>query len=390
MIVSARAWRLTAVLAAGLALAGAGCSKDEANAAGGGPGSRGAIEFPVEVIPVSSQRVTYTITSVGSIEAFERVEVTARVAGAIERVRFSEGQLVDAGEVLVEIEPERYRIAVDSAQANFERAVAEQAEAEAGLERRRAANETNPGLIRGEEIATWQTRVQTAAAEVSQARAALRQAELNLRDAFVRAPVRGIVQTRTVQTGQYVPVGTVLATMVRRDPLLLRFQVPEQDAGPIGVGQRVSFAVGEIGQPYGAVVTHVAASADRTSRMVEITARIDDPRQEALTPGGFARVTIPIGATEAAPVIPQTAIRPSEKGFLAFVVEDGVARERTLTLGMRTPEGAVEVRSGLSAGERLVIRGAEALRDGASVRVTEGSWEPMTIRPLDAAGTSDS
>ncbi|HSN68944.1 MAG TPA: efflux RND transporter periplasmic adaptor subunit, partial [Thermoanaerobaculia bacterium] len=318
-----------------------------------------------------------------SVEAFERVDVPARVSGAIEHVRFREGQPVRAGEILVEIEPERYRIAVDAARANLDRAVAEQAEAQASLARRRAANEKNPGLIRGEEIATWETRAQTAAAEVSQARAALRQAELNLRDAFVRAPVGGLVQTRTVQTGQYVPVGAVLATMVRRDPLLVRFQVPEQEAASVRRGHRITFSVTEGMPSFGAVITHVAESADRASRMVEVTASVDDPRRELLTPGAFARITIPVGGATSAPVIPQTAIRPSEKGFLAYVVENGVARERTLTLGMRTPTGAVEVRSGIRPGDRLVIRGAEALRDGAPVKVTEGTWDAGTLRPVD-------
>ena len=68
-------------------------------------------------------------------------------------------------------------------------------------------------------------------------------------------------------------------------------------------------------------------------------------------------------------MIPQTAVRPSERGFLAFVVEDGKAVERVLTLGLRTAGGLVEVRSGLAAGESLVVRGAEALRAGAAVRV---------------------
>ncbi|HUP63742.1 MAG TPA: efflux RND transporter periplasmic adaptor subunit [Thermoanaerobaculia bacterium] len=368
-----------AVLA--LLMFSAACSKDDAQAAGP---ARGAMEFPVEVINVESREVTYAINAVGSVDAFERVEVTARVAGAVERVGFTEGQTVRAGQVLVEIEPQRYRLAVDSAQANVESRRAHLAEAQAGLARRRTANEKNPGLIRGEEIATWETQTQTAAAEVSQAIASLRQAELNLRDAFVRAPVSGIIQTRTVQTGQYVQVGTVLASMVRRDPLLLRFEVPEQDAGPLQTGQRVTFATSEDPQPYTALITHVAGSADRTSRMVAITANIDDDRRDRLTPGAFARVSVPIGSSTSSPVIPQTAIRPSEKGFLAFIIENGVARERVLTLGMRTPSGEVEVRAGLQPGEKLVIRGAEALREGVKVRATEGTWEPAVLTPVPA------
>lgn len=349
------------------------CSKDEAQAGGpgGGPGGgKKAMEFPVEVRPVESRKVEYTVTAVGSLDAFERVAVTARVAGGIERVNFSEGQIVGRGQTLAEIDPERYRLAVEAAEAALQKASAGRAEAEAGYSRRQAASAKNPGLIRGEEVETWRTKVQTAAAEVAAAQAALSSARLNLRDAFVRAPVAGIIQTRTVETGQYVAVGATLATLVRRDPLLLRFQVPEQDAQPLRPGIIARFNVSEEPVQNEARITHVAAAASQSSRMVDVTAHVVNPNRPELRPGAFARVTIPIGATREAPVIPQTAIRPTERGFLAYTVENGVAKARLLTLGMRTADGQVEVKEGLRAGETLVIRGAEALRDGAKVKVT--------------------
>jgi membrane fusion protein, multidrug efflux system len=343
----------------------------KADTKGGPGGSRKSMEFPVEVKPVESRRVEYTVSAVGSLDAFERVAVTARVAGAIERVNFREGQLVNPGTVLVEIEPERYRLAVSAAQASLQKAGAAQGEAQAGYSRRQQASEKNPGLIRGEEIETWRTKVQSTAAEVAQAQAALAQAKLNLRDAFVRAPVAGIIQTRTVETGQYVQIGTVMATLVRRDPLLLRFQVPEQDATPLRSGMLVRFFIAEDATPHEARITHVAAAANQASRMVDVTANVVNANRPELRPGAFARVTVPVGALREAPVIPQTAIRPSEKGFLAYTIEGGVARQRVLTLGMRTADGQVEVKDGLAAGETLVIRGAEALRDGARVKVTK-------------------
>jgi multidrug efflux system membrane fusion protein len=333
------------------------------------PQQKKNISFPVEARPVESRRVEYTVNAVGSLDAFESVAVTARVAGAVERVLFSEGQVVGAGTALVEIEPERYRVAVEAAQSSLERARAETSEAEAGYARRQAANAKNPGLVRAEEVETWRTRVQTAAASVSQAQAGIAQARLNLRDAFVRAPVAGIIQTRTVQTGQYVQPGSVLATLVRRDPLLLRFQVPEQEATPLHPGLVARFTIAEEATPYSAQIKHVAAAASSASRMVDVTAYVINPNRPELRPGAFARVTIPIGATREAPVIPQTAIRPSERGFLAYVVKNDAAEQRVLTLGMRTADGQVEVRNGLAAGELLVVRGAEALRDGAPVKV---------------------
>jgi len=213
---------------------------------------------------------------------------------------------------------------------------------------------------------------------------ALEQAELNLRDAYVRTPVAGLIQTRTVNTGQYVQPGSVLATLVRRDPLLLRFQVPEQDAARLKPQMNARFAVPGGADNYVARITHVAGTADQGSRMVSVTARVEDPRRASLRPGTFAEVTVPVGAPREAPVIPQTAVRPSERGFLAFVVEDGAAKMRVLQLGMRTADGRVEVRSGVQAGEQLVVRGAEALRDGVPVRVSDQAHTdagPLTPSP---------
>jgi len=348
-----------------------GCSKQADGDGGqGGAGKQPSLQFPVEVEPVQVAPVEYTVSAVGSVEAFERVEVTSRVAGAVESVRFSEGQFVRRGERLVEIDPQRFRLAVSAAEATLQKQRAALSEAQISLARRESVNAKSPGLIRGEEVEIWRTRAQTAAAEVAQAETALEQARLNLNDAFVAAPVSGVIQTRTVQTGQYVPVGTMLATLVRRDPLLLRFQLPEQDSVRVRPGMRSTFHVSEDPYAYSAVITHVAESASTDSRMVAVTAHVNDAKRNALKAGSFARVTIPIGGTASAPVIPQTAIRPSERGFLAFVVENGEAKERILTLGMRTAEGRVEVRAGLRPGEQLVVRGAEALKNGSKVKVS--------------------
>lgn len=338
-------------------------------------GGRGKIQFPVEVVPVLSRRVEYSVSAVGSVEAFEVVQVTARVSGEVEQVRFAEGDAVRQGQTLVEIEPERYRLSVRSAKAALEKAEAAKADAESGLTRREGVNARNPGLIPGEELETWRTKVRTATAEAAQARAALDLAELNLRDAFVRAPVSGVIQTRTVQTGQYVQPGAILTTLVRREPLLLRFSVPEQDAAQLRPGLPARFSVRGGEREYSARITSVAETADETSRMVAVTAEVDDPDRAALRPGAFAQVTVPIGASTESPVIPQTAVRPSERGFLAYVVEGDVAKSRVLTLGLRTADGQVEVRDGLRPGELLVVRGAEALYEGAPVQVSKGVKE---------------
>jgi multidrug efflux system membrane fusion protein len=373
-----------------------GCKKGGGEAAGGAgaagasgagaPADKAGIAYPVEVQAVEVRSMVYSVAAVGSIEAFEKVQVTARVAGVVDRVLFAEGNFAKVGQVLVEIEPERYKLAVEAAQAAHEKALASKADAEAGLKRRETVVSETPGLIPGEEIETWKTKVLVAASEVAQTKAALDQAQLNLRDAYVKAPFNGILQTRTVQTGQYIQVGTVMATLVRRDPLLLRFKVPERDAARIAVGHAANFRIREVDQEFTSKIVHVAESADASSRMVDITAEIKESGNEMLRPGSFAEITVPVSGAREAPVVPQTAVRPSERGFLAFVVENDMAVERVLNLGMRTAEGLVEVTSGLTAGEILVVRGNEALREGVRVRIIqpgERQAEAAKVKPAE-------
>lgn len=358
--------------------------------AGDKPGAKkGPQAFPVEVAAVEARDVQLVIPAVGSVDAYERVQVTARVSGVIEEVKFTEGDIVKKGQVLVEIEPQRYQVAVRSAKAALERVKASQAEAAAGLQRREQAIAKSPGLIPAEELETWRTKGSLAAAEQAEAAARLDEASLNLRDAYVRAPAGGTIETRNVQTGQYMQPGVVLATLVQRDPLLLRFQAPEADAGKLSKGLVVAFKVQGDPTEFRATITHVAALADMTTRMVPVTAEVAPEQRDQLRPGSFAEVTASVGSVSNAPVVPEIAVRPSERGFLAFVIEEEagkpVARERIVTLGMHTSDGHVEVREGLKAGEKLVIRGGEALKDGAAVRVQGASSAAPRDKAEEAA-----
>jgi RND family efflux transporter MFP subunit len=425
--VSARRRALAAALAIAW-LAGAGCSREHATAEPGktapsaSAAGKKAITFPVAVKPVEARAVDYVISAVGSIEAFEEIQVTARVAGAVERVRFQEGDRVKAGAALVEVEPERFQIAARSARATLERAEASRKDAELTLSRREKL--VAEGVASSEELDEARTRVATTTAEVSQARASLALADLNVRDAYVRAPASGVMQTRTVRTGQYVQAGAVLATLVQRDPLRLRFEVPEHEAREVKRGMKSRFTVRGVDGERLATITHVAEEASEATRMVPVIAVVDEasdtlgparglatprpaepssaeahsPRAavdlrappdvgastsqaEGFGPGAFAEVRVLVGSKRDAPVIPQAAARPSARGYVAFVVEEGVAKERLLELGLRTVDGRVEVRSGLAPGEKLVVSGAEPLRDGATVRVDTGP------RPAGASST---
>ncbi|NUP08345.1 MAG: efflux RND transporter periplasmic adaptor subunit [Polyangiaceae bacterium] len=360
-----------------LATALAACKGGEKQGRGQGSGKRrergeGGPSFPVEAYEVAAKRVEYTITAPGSIDAFERVQVTARVSGGVDKVGFVEGQSVKKGDVLVVIDSERYQVAVNTAAAALEKAKATQTDAESMVTRREKASEKHPGLIPGEEISTLQTKVLTAKADLNMAVQDLKGAQLNLRDSSVRAPIDGVIQTRTVETGQYVQAGYVMATLLRSDPLLLRFQVAPVEAPRLKPGLMATFRLRETLRVFQAKITLVAAAADPQSRMVPITAEVQkDEHDYWLRPGSFSDVTIPVGGARDVIVVPRMAVRPTENGFVAFVVEGDVVHERVLSLGMNTSDGWVEVRDGLKAGDKLVWKGLEPLAEGAKVKMAE-------------------
>lgn len=369
------------VLSLTLALTAAGCSRG--NATREQQTKKPAeVVFPVEVRAIGMERVEYRVTAVGAVEAFENVQVTARVAGVLEKLHFKEGDSVKEGALLAEIEPQRYQLAVASAQGALARAQAAKGEAERELER--AQKLAAEGVSSGAEVSTWQTKLATALAAESESRAALGVASLNLRDARMKAPLAGSIQSRSVQTGQYVQAGTVIATLIRRDPLLLRFKVTESEAARLALGMTAEFRVTGGTSVQKAKVTFVAASAEAASRMVAVVAEIADGA--TLRPGAFAEVTVPVGVNEAALAVPETAIRPSERGFIAFVADGAVAHERIVDLGLRTPNGLVEVVKGLKAGESLVVRGGEALREGAKIRI--GGARPGAPIPRPSASAA--
>src|SRR5262245_18385385 len=207
-----------------LLLAAPGCNRSRATQE---QPQRREMAFAVEVKRLEPRRVDYTVSAVGSVEAFENVQITARVFGAIEGVHFKEGDQLKKGAPLAEIEPQRYTLDAAPARATVKRA--EAAVGEADREHERAEKLRAEGVGSSVEVSTWETKRATAQAELASAKASLVVAELNLRDARVCAPIFRTIQSRNVQTGQYVQTGAVLATLIRRDPLLLKFRVTEPE-----------------------------------------------------------------------------------------------------------------------------------------------------------------
>lgn len=354
-----------------------------AEAAPGGKGGRGGggmmrgdasgLSFAVDTFLVRAQKVDYIVQAPGTLEAFERVQVTARVAGVVDKVAFTEGQEIKTGQTLVIIDSERYALSVNSSKAALEKAQASQKDVEGQVSRREGAMAAHPGLIPGEELETYRTKTLTAKADTSVAQENLKTAQINLRDSAVRAPMDGIIQTRTVETGQYVNAGTVMATLLRQDPMLLRFNIEPQEAPRIKPGMMADFTMRETQQAFQAKITLVAGAADPTTHMVSVTAEVAaDAKKYWLRPGAFCDVAINVGASRDAPVIPRGAMRATDHGYVVYVIDNNdVAAEKVIQIGMSTKDGYVEIREGLKDGDWIVVRGGDALAPGAKVKQTK-------------------
>lgn len=198
-----------------------------------------------------------------------------------------------------------------------------------------------------------------------------------------------MVQTRTVQQGQYLQAGAVLATILQREPMLLRFQVAEQDAPRLEAGMPATLTLKETTREYTAKITLVSDAADPATRMVPVTAQIDQTdHKHWLRPGAFCQVTVPVGNARQGIVVPSLAVQPTEKGNVVYVVDDKhIAHARVVQLGMHTSDGGVELTRGVAAGELMVVRGIEPLSDGAPVKIGSTLTLEAATRPAAAAGS---
>jgi multidrug efflux system membrane fusion protein len=356
-------------------LVAAGCKPSTPPQPIGGANSGGKRPFPVEVRKVGTEDVRYSIDAVGTLEPEEEVRVTARVAGMVEKVMFEEGSKVTPKTVLAEIDRSRYQMLSDRAKANQERCTADVRKAEIVLQNRQELRKKDPGYVSDEEIATLTSQLQSARAAAAEAKAMFDLALHDFENSQVRSLITGVIDTKAVATGQYVAPGTQMASIVDESKLKLRFKVSETEsvklASVLAGDRKVSFSVRPLpGRTFTAELIHLSPQANVQTRTVECLALVEN-RDAMLKPGFFATVRAVVAMHAKAVVVPDSAILPTERGFVAFVVKDGKAVQRSVRPGLFVREGVVEVLEGLVVGETLVVTGTAAIFDGASLIVKE-------------------
>ena len=364
------------------------------------PGAQVAKAAPAEeAVPVTVATVEPRTAIVwdefsGRLEAIDRVDVRARVAGAIQAVHFTEGDLVAAGDLLVTIDPAPYAAEVRRLEAQVAGA-----EARLGL--------TTSDLDRGRKL--WDERVVTARdiesrsnayreakSTLDAAKAALEVARLNLRWTEVRAAVSGRVGRREITAGNLVPVGTagpVLTSIVSVDPIYANFDADESivlralasiadgtgkrgDLGRIPV--EMTNADGAVTRGKLQFIDNKVDARTGTIRVRAVFANADG----RLIPGQFARMKLGQAKPEALVLVDERAVgTDQDKKFVLVVGADSRAAFRAVTLG-RATHGLRIVTSGLAVGERIVVNGLQRVRPGALVRVETAA---MGARPAGGA-----
>ena len=356
----------TAAAAAVSLLTLAGCGRSQGEPARRQGGAGGGLR--VRAVPVVHQDVVYGIRAVGSLSADEIVQVTAEVEGPVRDVSFNEGMRVSPETLLARIDPETHRLEAQRADATFKKAEADRARAQSELGRREEL--AREQLVSAEELNRAKLEAERLSGEADAAKAARDIARENQRRSEVRASRGGIVNTKTIETGQFVKSGQVLATIVDASRLRLRFMVSEGESLRAGVGQAVGFRTSPLGDRlFKAKIYHVGAVADPQTRQVEVLAWVVNPG--VLKPGFFAEVELSSETHKGALVVPRSAVQASENGFVSYAVVDGKAQLRRIQRGLETADGMIEVLDGLKAGDVVVTEGSDRLTDGIAVQLAD-------------------
>jgi len=254
---------------------------------------------------------------------------------------------------------------------------AEVARAEADRDLARQALERTRELI--DQQASSQADLERAEATARSTRAQYDLLSLRLARTTVRAPFSGVVGQRFVSVGDYLTTSSRLASLQTVHPQRASFQVPERYAAALKVGQHVVFRVAALpGKEYMGVVDFVDPVVQLPGRTITVKAEVANPRRE-LQAGMFIEARLATAVRPNAVVIPEDAILPIQGSSFVWVAKDGKATRREVVLGVRTP-GWVETKSGIEAGESVVVGGQERLSEGAPVA-------PKVVERTRAAAT---
>lgn len=319
---------------------------DKKNADTGKPPAVTVTTAAVAVKPWSD-----SIEALGTAQANESVMVTAKVTETVVRVNFEDGDLVEAGQVLVDLSGRAELAGLEEAAAGFR---------EAEQQMRRQQQLTEQKLVPASQLDTQRAAVDSAKARLDATRA-------RLSDRVITAPFAGVLGFRRVSPGTLVTPGTTIASLDDISVIKLEFSVPESFLAALAPGQKISARSSAYpGKDFFGVLRTISSRVDPITRSVGMRAEVPNPERE-LRAGMLLTVRI-FQPERQALVVPEIAIvQIARDAFVYRVGADDAVQRVALRLGLRRA-GEVEVIEGLAVGERIVIDGTGKLRPGARIR----------------------
>lgn len=306
----------------------------------------------------------------GRTTGLRQVDVRAQVSGVLRSRDYSEGDMVDQGDILFQIDPDRYTVEVQRAEADLASAEARERQATREWELVSSLFEEDGTTQR--ELDRARSDLEIARAEVEVAKASLESHLIDLNYSSVEAPIAGVAGLEELAVGNFIQEGDFLTTLTQTDPIQVHFAVPEahlrafgaQVRGP-GIDVFITLADGRQ-YPMPGRLDFVGSTVDEQTGSVSFRAVFPNPDRDII-PGQFVRITLGQLMLERVLSVPRSALGRDAEGPLLYVLnEDNEVEERSVQLGMEF-EDEVAIYEGVGEGDRVVLSGLPALSPGRKV-----------------------
>jgi multidrug efflux system membrane fusion protein len=359
---------------------------------GGRGGGRGAELPPVRVVQAETRSIAVTLKALGTVTPVNTVVVRSRLDGELVRVHFTEGERVKAGQVLAEIDPRPYQVALAQAEGQRVENQARLTNARDDLAKFQSLFDRQ--LIPRQQLTAQESLVKQIEGSVQSNDAQVNNAKLQLSFTKVVAPISGRLGLRQVDVGNLVRSGDTngIVVITQMQPISVLFTVPESDLPAVldALRSKNSPAVEAWDRAETALLATgtlqtVDNQIDPTTGTIKLRA-IFQNGDEKLFPNQFVNINLKLSTLRAATVVPAAAIQRASFGTFVYVIKpDGKATIRKVTLGVSEGD-RVAVTEGVAPGERIVLEGVDALQEGVAVEIvgTGPVPQPSTDLPTPA------
>jgi len=302
-----------------------------------------------EVVP---QRMPDEVRAIGTVQAYQEVEISPEISGKIKKICFDVGDRVKQGDLLVEIDDETRRIVLKQKKALLKKA--EATRKKALKDAQKGGTLFKQGVISDSESDDIELGKQIADAELDLARADVMKAEKELRDARIVAPFDGKVALEDVEVGKMVTPGQNLLTLVDIKKVKILVSISELDITKLSIGGGVEIIIDSLpGKPFTGIIETVGLKADDATRTFPVEIIVSN-EGEMLLPGMVSRVTIAAKEPKEVIMIPKHAVRSVKGQTVAYVMNQGEVEQRRVYLGKDLGEQVI-VEKGLDAGDMLIV-----------------------------------